>query len=198
MSNITRRAILAGSTAAIATAAASALPAIASVPAEPAGELPALVARWAAVTHQACDATDAREQCEIAARETMPEPPPHETFGYLDTLNAKSERQRQRMLHVIAKREAREQEAYDTAGWRPLKAREDALDDEADQLRDAIIDYPARTMGDVAAKVRLLGHYEYGELIDGKHELVNLSLCEEIYLALLADAERLAAKGSAA
>jgi hypothetical protein len=75
--------------------------------------------------------------------------------------------------------------AVSQGGW-------DAMDAEDDRLRDVIAAYPARTMADVAAKLRFLSMAQWGEVLSGPADDPDLSYDESVYLALLADVDRLA------
>ena len=219
---ITRRALLAG----IAATSTVALPAVAIAAPGPASELADMVERFRDVRHRACDATTAREECEIATRKTFPKRPAslmgtpywctdrsacysltaedinryHDDPAMVLNLGgdeiAKLEKKRLALLRKLAKWEAREQAMPESADWRALKVAEDALDAEADDLEEKILAYQARTMADVAAKVRFLGSWEPFIEIENQPEATGI--VELAYVSLLADVQRLAGKGGAA
>ena len=222
MSNITRRAILAGIVASPAIALAGA----ASATPEPVSELADFVERFRDVRHRACVATEAREQCAFAVSDTYPKRPralmgkrqrsdgksyfyrldaadinewydtQAEIFGIEGARKVALEKKRIALLRRLAWWEKREQAILNASGWPSLKAAEDALDAEDDDLKEKILAYEARTFADVAAKLRFLGYWEPFAEIEVQPE--NMGIVERTYVALLADVERLAAKGGAA
>jgi hypothetical protein len=219
---MTRRALLAG----IAASSTVALPAIASALPEPAGEVQGLLDEFLAVRRQSLVADDAYELHEIAVRETYPKRPASLTGKQVrhdGTVNcyrltaydinrhhddpnmvlnlsgeeiAKLEKKRVALLRRLAKWEAREEAILDASGYPELKAKADALDTEQDRLIDAIVTSPARTMGDVAAKVRFLGEWEPFTEIELRPE--DMGVVERAYLSLFSDVLNLAEKGGAA
>jgi hypothetical protein len=109
---------------------------------------------------------------------------------------AKLEKKRNALLRKLAKWEAREQAILESADWRALKAAEDALDAEADDLEEKIIAYNTCTIADVLAKLRFLGEWEPFTEIELRPE--EMGIVERIYVGFLADVQRLAGKGGAA
>ena len=216
----TRRAILAG----IVASPAVALTGVASPSPEPASELPAIVERFRDVRRRACDATTAREECGFAVGETYPKRPralmgkrsgysakpyfypltAQDVNEWYDTQatifqikgagKAAHERKRAALLRRLAKWEAREQAILDASDWPSLKAAEDALDAGADDLEAKIVAYEARTIADLAVKVRFLGYWVFDGVTDGDKDREDMSIDEITFLSLLADAERLAGK----
>jgi hypothetical protein len=220
--NLTRRAVMAG----LAALSVPALPAVALTAPEPDGEVHGLVEQFFEAQRRGIDAQDAAEECAIAARRTYPKRPrvlmgkrsgygskpyfypltaqdvnewwdqAQEVFKFEGFQKAKREKQRQLRLRRLAWWEKREQAILEAAGWPALKARADALAAEQDQLINAIVGCQARSMGDVAAKVRFLGNWEPFAEIDLQPE--NMGVVESAYASLWVDVRRLAGKGGAA
>ena len=217
---MTRRALLAG----IAASSTVALPAVAIATPAVASELPDMVERFLDVRYRACDATTAREKCLFAVRETYPKRPralmgkrtdysgkpdfyrlrasdinewydtQAEIFGIEGARRAAHEKKRSALLRRLEKWEAREQTILDASNWPALKAAEDALDAEADDLEAKIIAYKARTIADVSAKVRFLGYWAFDGVMDGDKHREDLDANDKVFISLWADTERLAGK----